>query len=339
MESEAFDLVSLWLLLPMCHFKAFLRKRWLLDEDEDEEFLSIFRKAGGRRPVRRQLQRTGQQEQQHFSELGLVPEAGSWHLFCFQRVLVHLLRRWADACHSTWISAIGKHGNVCSPPASELPAGKVGVFITSLALLRPARVRRPHSGFSKRMEARLTVCESEMAAELQEAGTCSYGTSLTLSKSMPEKSPHNTGFRSCHLTLSAGKGQFAFYSQMSMSYSDLCKPNSGKGSNYGQMREICKSGRRYGWGGVGWRTKKATRPIKIHCLLPSQPHTFVLLPNLAQGTPSNPFVQAKNLGIFNFSTPDCSPIWSETALKLTLASPSPQPMSLLSSISICCLIS
>lgn len=165
MESEAFDLVSLWLLLPMCHFKAFLRKRWLLDEDEDEEFLSIFRKAGGR-PVRRRLRRTGQEEQQHFSELGLVPEAGSWHLFCFQRVLIHLLRRWADACHSTWISAIGKHGNVCSPPASELPAGKAGVFITSPALLRPARVRRPHSEFSKRMEARLTVCASENGSRI-----------------------------------------------------------------------------------------------------------------------------------------------------------------------------
>lgn len=82
-----------------------------------------------------------------------------------------------------------------------------------------------------------SLYESEITAELQEAGTCSYGTSLTLSKSMP-KSQRDTGFRSCHLTLSAGKGQFAFYSQMSMSYSDLCKPNLGKGYNYGQMRNL-----------------------------------------------------------------------------------------------------
>lgn len=149
MKSEAFDLVSLWLLLPMCHLKAFLRKRWLLAEDKD--LLFIFCKAGGRKPVRRQLWRTGKEEQQHFSGLGLVPEAGSRHLCCFQRILIHLLRRWADARRSTWISAIGKHGNVCSPPASELPAGKAGVFTTSPALLCPAQVRRPYSGFSKWM--------------------------------------------------------------------------------------------------------------------------------------------------------------------------------------------
>lgn len=160
------------------------------------------------------------------------------------------------------------------------------------------------------------------------------------------ESPGQTGLRSSLLALSADERgrDSAFYSQVSLRHSDLCKPNSsqlsGKGPNYSQMINL-QIRENLGWGRVGWRAKKATCPIGIHHLFPtpSQPHPFVLLFNLAKRAPSDPFVPAKNVGILNLSIPNWSPnLISEIVLEGTLASPSPLPLSQLNSITISCLL-